>query len=84
MVGNFGMVRLVGGCGQGQEGLAGDAQVLALRVELAELHGEFLDANADPGRQVRQFALTPLHVLQDGLDLWVLAHTSLQGGAWRR
>ncbi|MFI6689224.1 hypothetical protein [Streptomyces sp. NPDC050485] len=49
----------------GEEGLAGDAQVLALRVEFAEARGEFLDGRAELSGLLAQFALPGVDVGED-------------------
>ncbi|MBD0692600.1 hypothetical protein [Streptomyces sp. CBMA123] len=68
---HVGAGRLVAGLGSrdGEEGLAGDAQVLALRVELAEAGGEVLDVRAELSGLFDEFVLAGLDVGQDGADL---------------
>ncbi|GHC65695.1 hypothetical protein GCM10010309_29110 [Streptomyces violaceochromogenes] len=80
MVRDVGSGRFVGGagCGDVEEGLAGDAQVLALRVEFTQPAGEVLNAGADLSSLLVEFGLTGLDVPQDGPDLQVVAHTVLQ------
>jgi hypothetical protein len=82
VVRHVGAGRLLDGLGSrdGEEGLAGDAQVLALRVELAEAGGEVLDARAELSGLFGQFALAGLAVGQDGADLRVVADAALQEG----
>ncbi|KUN60811.1 hypothetical protein AQJ46_37025 [Streptomyces canus] len=64
MVRDVGSGRFVGGgrCGDVEEGLAGDAQVLAFRVEFPQPGGEVLKAGADLSSLPAEFGLTGLDV----------------------
>lgn len=62
----------------GEEGLAGVAQVLALRVEFAEARGEFLVGRTELSGLLAQFALAGVDVGEDVPDLRAVAHAVLQ------
>ena len=68
------------GCGEAEEGLAGDLQILALGVELTEAGGEFGDVVPESSGLLGDFALADLDVCQYGLGLGDLTHAPLQEG----
>jgi hypothetical protein len=71
-------------CRDVQEGLAGDAQVLGLRVEFAEAGGEVLDGCAElPGLLV-EFGLPGLDVARTSVICGLSLTRPSRRAGWRR